>query len=92
MSSIDYVASRLGTPAINLIPPRKPTFGIADDEMEVGVGIHGEPRRRTVRAGERQKDRHAHRESLILELLDVMAYRLLSVGRASGRRSLSVAA
>jgi dihydroxyacetone kinase-like protein len=26
----------------------KPTFDIADDEMEVGVGIHGEPGRRRV--------------------------------------------
>ena len=27
----------------------KPTFEIADDEMEVGVGIHGEPGRRRVK-------------------------------------------
>ena len=27
----------------------KPTFDIADDEMEVGVGIHGEPGRRRVK-------------------------------------------
>ena len=27
----------------------KPTFAIADDEMELGVGIHGEPGRRRVR-------------------------------------------
>ena len=27
----------------------KPTFDIAEDEMEVGVGIHGEPGRRRVK-------------------------------------------
>src|SRR5260370_22249816 len=27
----------------------KPTFEIAEDEMEIGVGIHGEPRRRRVK-------------------------------------------
>ncbi len=27
----------------------KPTFDLADDEMEVGVGIHGEPGRRRVK-------------------------------------------
>jgi dihydroxyacetone kinase-like protein len=27
----------------------KPTFEIADDEMEIGVGIHGEPGRRRVK-------------------------------------------
>ena len=29
----------------------KPTFTLADNEMEMGVGIHGEPGRRRVRAG-----------------------------------------
>ena len=29
----------------------KPTFAIGDDEMEMGVGIHGEPGRRRVRTG-----------------------------------------
>ena len=27
----------------------KPTFAIGDDEMEMGVGIHGEPGRRRVK-------------------------------------------
>ena len=35
----------------------KPTFAIGDDEMEIGVGIHGEPGRRRVeaRAGRRHR-------------------------------------
>ena len=34
-----------------------PTFAIGEDEMEMGVGIHGEPGRRRVGARERQCDR-----------------------------------
>ena len=35
----------------------KPTFQIGDDEMEMGVGIHGEPGRRRVKLGQRRRDR-----------------------------------
>ena len=34
----------------------RPNFTLADDEMEMGVGIHGEPGRRRVRAGSRRCD------------------------------------
>ena len=33
----------------------KPTFAIGDDEMEMGVGIHGEPGRRRVKLQGRRR-------------------------------------
>ena len=41
----------------------KPTFDIAEDEMEVGVGIHGEPGRtpRQIQAGRRDRRRDGRR-------------------------------
>ena len=58
----------------------KPTFAIADDEMEMGVGIHGEPGRRRVKLQpadaiaeemidgdlQRSRRRHAARRSLLV--------------------------
>ena len=38
------------SPAAPCRPPGKPTFDIGADEMEIGVGIHGEPGRRRVQA------------------------------------------
>ena len=35
----------------------KPTFQIGDDEMEMGVGIHGEPGRRRVKLTQRRRHR-----------------------------------
>ena len=39
----------------------KPTFTIAEDEMEIGMGIHGEPgvHRGKLQAGQRHRRRHA---------------------------------
>ncbi len=37
----------------------KPTFELAENEMEVGIGIHGEPGRTPVAAGAGQGDRRA---------------------------------
>ena len=38
----------------------KPTFDIGDDEMEMGVGIHGEPGRRRVTLQQRRCDRRGN--------------------------------
>ena len=38
----------------------KPTFELGDDEMEMGVGIHGEPGRRRVQAGFGRRDRRGN--------------------------------
>ena len=38
-------------------PPGKPTFDLPDDEMEVGIGIHGEPGRRRAPIDHRGRDR-----------------------------------
>ena len=35
----------------------KPTFTLGDDEMEMGVGIHGEPGRRRVKLASRRRHR-----------------------------------
>ena len=37
----------------------KPTFDLGEGEMELGVGIHGEPGRRAVATGARERDRIA---------------------------------
>ena len=49
----------MGIALTSCTPPAKgsPLFDIADDEMEVGVGIHGEPGRRRDKLGHRQRDR-----------------------------------
>ena len=46
--SVNKVTRSMGVALTSCIPPAKgsPIFEIGDDEMEVGVGIHGEPGRR----------------------------------------------
>jgi len=56
---------------------RRPTFDIGDDEMEVGVGIHGEPGRR------REKIRPA--DEIVHTLLDAI---LADLKPARGREVL----
>ncbi len=45
---VNSVTRTMGVALTSCIPPAKgtPLFEIADDEMEIGVGIHGEPGRR----------------------------------------------
>jgi dihydroxyacetone kinase-like protein len=49
-ASVNDVTRSMGVALTSCTVPAvgKPTFDIADDEMEVGVGIHGEPGRRRV--------------------------------------------
>ena len=49
-ASVNDVTRSMGVALTSCTVPAvgKPTFEIADDEMEVGVGIHGEPGRRRV--------------------------------------------
>jgi dihydroxyacetone kinase-like protein len=49
-ASVNGVTRSMGVALTSCTVPAvgKPTFDIADDEMEVGVGIHGEPGRRRV--------------------------------------------
>jgi dihydroxyacetone kinase-like protein len=54
----------------------KPTFEIGDDEMEIGIGIHGEPGRQGPRLRQRHGRHAAHR-----------ALRDLQQGRADLRRT-----
>jgi dihydroxyacetone kinase-like protein len=58
----------MGVALTSCIPPAKgtPIFAIGDDEMEVGVGIHGEPGRR------REKIKSA--DAITKELFDAVAH------------------
>jgi phosphoenolpyruvate---glycerone phosphotransferase subunit DhaK len=51
--SVNKVTASMGVALTSCIVPAagKPTFQIGHDEMEVGVGIHGEPGRRRVKMG-----------------------------------------
>ena len=41
--------SKVGLPAAGTVPAAgRPTFDLPDDEMEIGIGIHGEPGRQRV--------------------------------------------
>src|SRR3712207_4413994 len=40
----------------------RPTFGLPDDEMEIGIGIHGEPGRRRVPLAPRSEERRVGKE------------------------------
>jgi dihydroxyacetone kinase-like protein len=50
---VNGVTRTMGVALSSCIPPAKgtPLFAIAEDEMEVGVGIHGEPGRRRAKRG-----------------------------------------
>ena len=50
---VNGVTRSMGVALSSCIPPAKgsPLFAIAEDEMEVGVGIHGEPGRRRAKRG-----------------------------------------
>ena len=41
----------------------KPTFDLADDEMEIGIGIHGEPGRERVPLAPGRRDRRDARRA-----------------------------
>jgi phosphoenolpyruvate---glycerone phosphotransferase subunit DhaK len=51
---VNSVTRSMGVALGSCIPPAKgaPLFAIAEDEMEVGIGIHGEPGRRRVKRQE----------------------------------------
>jgi dihydroxyacetone kinase-like protein len=63
---VNSVARTMGIALTGCTPPAKgePIFTLADDEMEVGVGIHGEPGRR------REKTKSA--DAIVDELLDAI--------------------
>jgi dihydroxyacetone kinase-like protein len=63
---VNSVARTMGIALTGCTPPAKgePIFTLADDEMEVGVGIHGEPGRR------REKIKSA--DAIVDELLDAI--------------------
>jgi phosphoenolpyruvate---glycerone phosphotransferase subunit DhaK len=46
----------------------KPTFDLGDDEMEVGIGIHGEPGRRRVALGSAQDIAEQLMEPILADL------------------------
>ncbi|HTV18340.1 MAG TPA: dihydroxyacetone kinase subunit DhaK [Polyangiaceae bacterium] len=50
---VNSVTRSMGIALSSCIPPAKgsPLFSIAEDEMEVGIGIHGEPGRKRVKRG-----------------------------------------
>lgn len=50
---VNSVTRSMGIALSSCIPPAKgsPLFAIADDEMEIGVGIHGEPGRKRAKRG-----------------------------------------
>jgi dihydroxyacetone kinase-like protein len=50
---VNGVTRTMGVALSSCIPPAKgqPLFDIAEDEMEVGIGIHGEPGRRRAKRG-----------------------------------------
>jgi dihydroxyacetone kinase-like protein len=50
---VNSVTRSMGVALSSCIPPAKgsPLFAIAEDEMEIGVGIHGEPGRRRAKRG-----------------------------------------
>jgi dihydroxyacetone kinase-like protein len=50
---VNSVTRSMGVALSSCIPPAKgsPLFEIAEDEMEIGVGIHGEPGRRRAKRG-----------------------------------------
>ena len=50
---VNGVTRTMGIALSSCTPPAKgaPLFDIAEDEMEVGIGIHGEPGRRRVKRG-----------------------------------------
>ena len=58
---VNEKARSFGVALSSCIPPAagKPIFDLPDDEMEVGIGIHGEPGRRREPLAERPRDRRA---------------------------------
>ncbi len=53
------VTRTMGMALTGCTPPAKgtPIFTLAEDEMEMGIGIHGEPGRKRVKMAQRQRDR-----------------------------------
>ena len=64
---VNSVTRTMGMALTACTPPAKgsPLFDLPDDEIEMGVGIHGEPgrRREKLAAGERDRRRAARRPS-----------------------------
>jgi dihydroxyacetone kinase-like protein len=55
----------------------KPTFTLADDEMELGVGIHGEPGRRRVKLARADEIAEAMLEAIVKDLAPAPGTELL---------------
>ena len=58
-NKVNSVTRTMGMALTSCTPPAKgsPLFELGDDEMEMGVGIHGEPGRRREKLASRQRDR-----------------------------------
>ena len=64
---VNKAVRTMGVALTSCIPPTKgtPIFAIAEDEMEVGVGIHGEPGRR--------RDKIKPADAILDEMFDAVA-------------------
>ncbi|GAC1311862.1 MAG: dihydroxyacetone kinase subunit DhaK [Vulcanimicrobiaceae bacterium] len=64
---VNAVTRTMGVALTSCVPPAKgsPLFALGDDEMEVGVGIHGEPGRR--------REKLARADAIVDELLEAVA-------------------
>ena len=66
-NKVNSVTRTMGMALTSCTPPAKgsPLFDLGDDEMEMGVGIHGEPGRR--------REKLASANEIVDELLDAVA-------------------
>ena len=74
MKAAQQVADSIATMSVSLspcsIPGHKPAFQLAEDEMELGLGIHGEAgAQRTKVSCEREREREGGREAGIHKLI-----------------------